>query len=295
MTAWDAFCNGLEMRAIRLIREVSSPTGRGPGNGMYALQRALHRHAPGWLRIGGVLQSDEIPWFWSWQDRTAAAACALAGQAFVAGPNVLFDRSSHPCRAPGEREVCEAASCRLLFTESAWYRDLIEEHRGPKNRAPVVLWPYPIDPRPGGPAPPRHALLLDAKSGYRQGLIQRLVGAVARSRVIYYGAYRREELFEAARRARGCLYLSGDDRGPLALAEILLAGCPPVGRPRGAPFIEPGRTGFFVGDLSWAACFQAVHRMWQLDRSAVAAAAAAQFDTARIVGVILDALRTAAE
>ena len=153
------------MTTIRLIRAVPAPTGRGPGNGQYALQRALRRYAPGWLKIGGPLAPGEIPWFWCWLDRDAAAACAQTQRPFVAGPNILFAQSRAPCRIEAEREICNAASCRLLFTESEWYRRLIECHRGPANRVPIVLWPYPIDPRPGGPLPPQLDLLIYEKSG----------------------------------------------------------------------------------------------------------------------------------
>ena len=120
---------------FRLIRAVSAPTGRGPGNGQFALQAALRRRGPPWLAIGGPLRPGEIPWFWSWEDRETAALCARTGQPFVAGPNILFAQSRDPCRLEAEREICRAASCRMLFTESEWYRQLIEEHRGPANRA----------------------------------------------------------------------------------------------------------------------------------------------------------------
>jgi hypothetical protein len=56
-------------------------------------------------------------------------------------------------------------------------------------------------------------------------------------------------LFEAARRSRTCAYLADDDHGPLALQEILLAGCPVVGVRTGAPFIQDGVTGVFVERL----------------------------------------------
>ena len=151
------------MISVRLIRAVPAPTGRGPGNGQYALQKVLGQYGLRWLKIGGPLRSGEIPWFWSWEDRDTAALCARTGQPFVAGPNILFADSREPCRIEAEREICNAASCRLLFTESAWYAELIEEHRGPANRAPVVLWPYPIDPQPGGPLPAEHDLLIYEK------------------------------------------------------------------------------------------------------------------------------------
>ena len=210
---------------------------------------------------------------------------------FVAGPNVLFAHSRRPCRIPAEREICHAASCRLLFTESAWYRELIEKHRGPQNRAPIVLWPYPIDPTPGGPLPAHYDLLIYAKGNYRPGLVERLMRRFPRCRLVVYGQYRREELFATARRSRCCAYLSDDDRGPLALAEILLAGCPAIGVPSGAPFVEPGRTGVLLDRFDPPACLAAIAQCHALDRRSVAAAAAEQFNTERIVSTILTALQ----
>jgi hypothetical protein len=278
------------MSAIRLIRAVRSPTGRGPGNGQFALQTALARRAPWWLKIGGVLRDDEVPWFWSWQDRETAAMCALAGRPFIAGPNVLFDDSRHPCRTLAEREICQAASCRLLFTESAWYGELIEQYRGLANRAPLVVWPYPIDPRPGGPLPPLYDVMFYEKSAVYPAAVERLRAVWPRNVRVRYGRYRREQLFDTARRSRACVYFSDDDRGPLALAEILLAGCPAVGLPTGAPFIEPGRNGVLLKEFDPLECQAAVAACHLLDRGAVAESAAKQFDTARIVATIVESL-----
>lgn len=61
--------------------------------------------------------------------------------------------------------------------------------------------------------------------------------------------YRREELFEAARRSRACAYLADADHGPLALQKILLAGSPTVGVRTGAAFARNGVTGFWVDSL----------------------------------------------
>jgi hypothetical protein len=278
------------MPTIRLIRRVPAPTGRGPGNGQFALQRALAARAPAWLRIGGVLHEGEVPWFWCWADREAAAMCAHTGQPFIAGPNVLFEDSSAPCRLAAEREICHAANCRLLFTESPWYRDLIEEHRGPANRAPIVVWPYPIEPKPGGPLAADYDLLVYQKSGTDAQALAGLLAAWPRHARIRYGRYRREGLFALARRSRCCMYFSEDDRGPLALAEILLAGCPVVGIPRGAPFIEHGRTGALLNGFRAQSCLEAVRFCHSLDRDRVAGIAAEQFDTQRIVEAILAAL-----
>jgi hypothetical protein len=212
------------------------------------------------------------------------------GRPFIAGPNVLFEHSRWPCRVPAERDICRAASCRLLFTESAWYRDLIEQHRGPANRAPIVLWPYPIEPKPGGPLPVEHELLIYAKGNYRPGLVARLLRHWPRARMLTYGQHTREGLFEAARRSRCCLYLSTDDRGPLTLAEILLAGCPAIGVPTGAPFVEHGQNGIVLARFEPQACLDAITACQGLDRAAVAKAAAEQFDTGRIVDTIVAAI-----
>ena len=278
------------MSNIRLIRAVDCPGNHGPWNGQFALQKALSARPLDWLAIGGPLEDGEIPWFWCWLDRAAAAMCGANGRPFVVGPNILFDNSRQPCRVPAEREILNAASCRLMFTESDWYRRLIEKHRRPNNHAPIVIWPYPIDPKPGGPLSPEYDLLVYAKSGYRNRRLARLRRTYRRSLVIRYGRYRRRELFDAARRSRACVYLSDDDRGPLALAEISLAGCPAVGIPTGAPFIQHGRTGIFLDRLDATACIEAVEDCHELDRPGVAALAAEQFDTDRIVDTVLASL-----
>jgi hypothetical protein len=278
---------------LRLIRKVTHPGDSGPWNGQYALQRALRARGCDWLAIGGRLRDDDVAWIWCWKDRDVAAALAAVGRPLVLGPNVLFENSRRPCGLAVERELCDAASCRLMCTESAWYAELIEQHRGPRNRAPIVVWPYPIEPKPGGPLPARHDLLIYAKSGHDPSLIERLTRAMPRSIVLRYGQFRREELYEAARWSRCCAYLSDDDRGPLALAEILLAGCPTVGVPRGAPFIAPGRTGVYVERFEPETLLAAIERCAVLQRESVARAAAEQFDTERIVDVVLRSLAMA--
>jgi len=104
-----------------------------------------------------------------------------------------------------------------MFCHSDWYRDLIARNRGPANTAPIVTWPYPIDPWPGDPLPDEYDLLIYSKNGHRPGLLEHLGEAFPRHVVLHYGQYRREQLFEAARRSRACAYLADDDHGPLAL------------------------------------------------------------------------------
>ncbi len=136
-----------------------------------------------------------------------------------------------------------------MFCHSEWYRDLIAKHRGPANQSPIILWPYPIDPWPGEPLPDEYDLLIYAKNGHRPQLLEHLAEVFPRHIQIHYGQYQREQLFEAARRSRACAYLADDDHGPLALQEILLAGCPTVGVRTGASLIEPNETGRWVDRL----------------------------------------------
>ena len=285
------------MRRVRLIREVLQPTGRGPGNGQYALQRLLRRKIEeglDWFSLGGPPHSGELPWFWSWEDRAAAVRWSRRGEPFVQGPNTLFLQSKRPRIDALECALLDAANCRMMFTESAWYRELILRHRGPENRAPIVLWPYPIDPRPAGPAPlARHDLLIYVKNGDFRGLCEHLRARFRSCRVVRYGGYRREDLWNLARQSRCCCYLADDDRGPLALAEILLCGCPTAGLSTGAPFVEPGQSGFLVEPSTPTGWIEAIERCHALERHEVAGRAAAQFDGARIVDTVLAALHDA--
>jgi len=61
-----------------------------------------------------------------------------------------------------------------MFCHSEWYRDLIAKHRRADNVSPIVLWPYPIDPWPGGPLPDKYDLLIYAKNGNRPQLLEHL-------------------------------------------------------------------------------------------------------------------------
>lgn len=103
---------------------------------------------------------------------------------------------------------------------------------------------------------------------------------------------------------RACAYLADDDHGPLALQEILLAGCPAVGVPTGAAFVQHGLTGHLIDRLppgrqcvadaedeqTLAAYLDALAQTQALDRRSVRAAAAEQFATDRIVQAVLAAL-----
>jgi glycosyltransferase involved in cell wall biosynthesis len=278
---------------------------------MFTLQKALRaRIANGldWLSIRPAPASDgAIPWFWNWEDRAYAGWWDARGRPFVQGPNMLFIHSASPRIDTEECALLDAAHCRAMFCHSPWYRDHIASQRGPRNVSPIVLWPYPIDPWPGEPLPDAYDLLIYAKNGHRPQLLEHLARMFPRHIQIHYGSYRREELFEAARRSRACAYLADDDHGPVALQEILLAGCPAVGVRTGAPFVRDGETGFQVTRLppgqecvadaddqaALDVYLEAVGRAQALDRRAVRAVAETEFDTERIVDRILAALEAA--
>ena len=280
----------LQPLAFRLIRPVLHPTGRGPGNGQFALQRELRRRKLPWLAIGGALEDADIPWFWSWEDRAALLACEAMGRPYVAGPNVLFENAKEPCRNEIERELCRAVHCRLWLTESLWYARLMRRCFSSANGALIAVIPYPLDPMPPGPRELHYDLLIYAKSGYRGATIARLRRRFRRVRILRYGRYRRAALVEAASTCAACVYLSDDDRGPLALAEILASGCPTVGLPHGAPFLIHGQNGYFVPDLECPALLDAVRRARTLDRRQIAHAAHLRFHPAIVVNRLMKQL-----
>ena len=216
---------------------------------------------------------------------------------------MLFTHSGSPRIDREECALLDAANCRATFCHSEWYRDLIAKHRGPANQSPIILWPYPIDPWPGEPLPDEYDLLIYAKNGHRPQLLEHLAELFPRHIQIHYGRYRREELFEAARRSRACAYLADDDHGPLALQEILLAGCPTVGVRTGASFVRDGVTGYIVERLppgqscvetdghraSLAAYLDAIRRAQELDRRLIRRHATVDFDSRQIVDAVLHA------
>lgn len=237
------------MQTIRLIREELKRTGRGPGNGMFVLQNALREANFPWLKIGGALEPGDVPWFWCWADVPLAIKAQIERQPFILGPNIFFAHKNTPLIAHGECALIDATNCKLMFTESQWYVDLIEKHRGPRNKAPLVVWRYPIAPTPEPPLPVEYDVMIYAKTGFDEQTIKEVQLIYPRSILIRYGNYKRERMIDAARRSACCLYLSDSDRGPLALAEIMLSGCPAVGIPIGAPWIEPYITGVYVSTL----------------------------------------------
>lgn len=281
------------MRTIRLLRAVNEPGNRGPARGQFALQRALRQVKPEWLEIGGQLQFGEIPWAWSYEDAAIVVKFAEWGFPFCVGPNFLFHSSREPGRMPHEQIVLDAPSCELLFTESDWYAELIQQHCL-RNKAPIAIFSYPIDPQPEGPLEAKRDLLIYLKKPDFVPQIRAVQnGPWERSVIITYGCYERDAMILAARHSRACLYLSDDDRGPLALAEIMLAGCPAIGVPRGAPWIVNGVSGIKLE--RWERINGAVKRAIRINRQKVRAWALERFATTRSVGIVLAALEAVAK
>ncbi|WP_437191555.1 glycosyltransferase [Planctomicrobium sp. SH527] len=298
-------------RPVELIGPVHGAGANGPQNGMSALQAALRKRIDSgldWLSIRPLPASQgALPWFWNWGDRSYAAWWARQGEPFVQGPNMLFMDSHSPRIDADECTLLDAPSCRAMFCHSAWYRDHIAAHRRATNVSPIELWPYPISPWPGEPLPAKYDLLIYAKNGHRPQLLEHLATLYPRHLQIHYGHYQREQLFQAARQSRACAYLADDDHGPLALQEILLAGCPTVGVRTAAAFVQSGENGFLVRRLPpGASCIQteddgsalaeyllAITQAQALDRHQIRAMAVERFSTERIVDTVLRALNRA--
>jgi hypothetical protein len=296
---------------VELIGPINAPGANGPTNGMFALQKALKKRiAEGldWLSIKSLpVSKGALPWFWHWDDRRYAMWWDSEGLPFVQGPNMLFTHSGSPRIDAEECALLDAKNCRAMFCHSEWYRDLIAKHRGPTNASPIHLWPYPIDPWPGEPLPAEHDLLIYAKNGHRPGLLEHLAELYPRHVQIHYGQYRREQLYDAARKSRACAYLADDDHGPLALQEILLAGCPVVGVRTGAAFVQHGATGMLVDRLPpgrscissdadhavLASFVSAIAAAMALDRAVVRDAATEAFATERVADRVIGLLANA--
>ncbi|HUT11590.1 MAG TPA: hypothetical protein VMY42_13905 [Thermoguttaceae bacterium] len=286
--------DGPAIKTVKMRGQINHATGTGPYNGQYALQRALRRRIArdkiDWLTIDGPAEPGELLWAWCWADIPELLGWDILGRPWVTGPNILFEKAAAPLAGYGEKQLANSPNCRAIFTESDWYADLIRCNLGPRCTAPVVLWRYPIDPTPPPPVdPPTLDLLVYAKSGPAD-LADQLAARFPRSKILRYGDFHRDELYQTARRARACAYLSDDDRGPLALAEIMLSGCPACGIERGAPWCEPGQTGLLVEALDADQLTDAVEALLEWDRHKVRQAALDAFAPDRTVSTILKTL-----
>ena len=258
---------------------------------MFCLQNLLRARALSWLKIGGnVMRPGEIPWFWMFREcRLNIAEWHWSGQRFIIGPNVLFLDSRKPCQHPWERTILESPGCVLLFTESCWYERLIREHQKPACKAEIVVWPYPVSPEPEGPILMEHDLLIYVKSGADGQVICELQRQFPFHATFIYGTYNRDEMIHAARRASCCVYLSDDDRMPIAASEIALAGCPLIGIERGCPHTKLG-LGVEIEALTLDAIQAAILKAQAMKREEVRATAQRVFDPQAIVDTVIAAL-----
>jgi len=256
---------------------------------MYALQRVLRDANWPWLKIGGVLEYGDIPWFWSWEDAHAAVQWMDLGFPYFLGPNVFFKNSRIPGCDLYEMQLLKARNCLGIFTESLWYERLIRRFCESQD-VPIHRFSYPIWPEPHGPTDPQIDLLVYLKTMSLTPTASLLCDRWLKSYLIVYGHYQREELLAAARQSRVCAYLCSDDRGPLALAEILLAGCPAVGVECGAPWVTHPGLGREVPDLGFLALEAACDDLMDWDRSGVRTAAQEYFNPQNAVATIRHAL-----
>jgi len=241
---------------------------RGPATGMFALQQALRKQASDWFSISdGPLDGDTIPWFWETEYGRLARDCHKLKRPFIVGPNVLFGNSRKPREQEHERIICDSPYCLLIITDGiGWYERLIRENLGPESKAEVVAIPYPVTiPQVDHEIRQVNDVLIYVKSGVNTVIDHRR--AFPYNVTIYYGSFERRELLYWAHRSKCCLYLSDDDRGPIAAAEILLTGCPLIGIERGCPWVAMNKPfGMLISDLTVESCKLAVEQVSAFNR-----------------------------
>jgi hypothetical protein len=80
------------------------------------------------------------------------------------------------------------------------------------------------------------------------------------------------------------------DHGPLAVAEILLAGCPIIGVERGCPFVLAARTGIRLDHFTPISVLEGIEKCVVMDRNVVRQIALRMFDAERIAAAVIEAL-----
>jgi hypothetical protein len=273
--------------------------GRGPQRGQFCLQQALLKNKPDWLTISNErIPDDTIPWFWSCHSSYDIVECHLRKRPFIIGPNVLFGNSRHPKYEEYESIVCSSPHCRLIFTESDWYSRLIRENLSSESKAKVCVVPYPVTQMTDKYVQQffvARDLLIFCKSGYDSEDVA-LLFRKFNCTIAIYGNYRHDWLPQAAATSKLCLYLSDDDRGPLAAAEILLTGCPIIGTEQGCPWVrEIYGVGYELSCLEASAIIKIIGRAMNTDlpRQAVRRRAKAFFDPCRVSQIVINELEAA--
>lgn len=194
-------------------------------------------------------QPDDVPWFPV--NHRLVLQYLDSGAPLAIGPNVIFGNSAAPGAGALERRLMAAGNVSAMFCLSRWYAELIRKTCACRNIAilrfpiPSAWMDIPCDPSKGDGGP----VMLFVKGGAREvsvadAIIQRL--RPRRVEVLRYGAYRREELIQAAQRCAACFYISREDHYPLAAIEIGLMGCPIISDERACPTVSHGITGIIV-------------------------------------------------
>ena len=254
------------MTTIRLIRAVSAPTGRGPGNGQYALQKAP-------AAVGPRVAEDRRPARPRRNPLVLVLGGPRGGRAVRPDRAAVRRRPQHALRPTAATRAASRRSARSATRPVAGCcspnrRGTAADRAASRSGQPGADGALAVSDRSAARRPAAAAVRpADLREvGRRRGDGGAACSGPGRGTPASATAAIAASSLGLARRSRCCLYFSDDDRGPLALAEILLAGCPAVGVPRGAPFVEPGRTGVLLERLDSQSCLEAVAGCRQLDR-----------------------------
>ena len=290
-----------EAKKFQLVGPVNEPTGDGPFNGMYALQKSLRQIGSDILEIAPPpIRKGCIPWFWFCGSRKMAARYAKANLPFIQGPNMVFDNSFSPRGGPYEPEILDSPACLLHITHPGWYLEHVRKHLGPDNPGNMLSIPYPIDPLPDEPEEAEYDLLIYKKSNAYPELIASAQHKYPRNILVEYGHFLRLDLYEKARKSRCCLYVCNDESGGLAAQEIMLSGCPIIGIKRGSPLIIDGQTGLYLdtevstdtfSTIPEDSLWESLEKVMSWNRSEVREAAIQEFDGEQIARKVLETLK----
>lgn len=253
----------------------------GPWVGMAALQLAIRKRQPEWLafmsrdRSGGYRIGPRcIPWFWCWMDAPDMLRHASANRPFLAGPNL------YPSQVLGDH------NCLRVFVHSRHHLAWLERGSKASLKEKAVLLPYPITPIPAGPLPAEADVLLYAKKVRAGEAADGLIGTLRehwpRLVILRYGNHTRQQLIDAARRSRCCVYWSRWDTGSLVQAETMLAGCPNVGTRHGSPWLVHGENGVMIDEMHGDALPAAIGQALSINRENVREWAMTRFEAGRV-------------
>ena len=136
------------------------------GNGMYALKRAVGRRSrvvlglePARDSVGPRFTRHPSPatrhasasWFWCWLDRPLGGRLGPGGPAAGGRAEHLVRPLGISLPQPGRAGNLPGRQLPAAVYRVGLVRGVDPPHLGPQNKAPIVIWPYPIEPKPGGP------------------------------------------------------------------------------------------------------------------------------------------------